>query len=204
MAADRSRDDRILVGAIVGAHGIRGDVRVKSFTADPEAVAAYGAVETEDGGRMLSLRVRGEAKGLVICSAKGITDRNAAEALKGTRLYLPRTALPPAAVEEEEYYHADLVGLTAELADGSGVLGAVAAIYDFGAGDILEIMPVSNGVSAKPVMVPFTRAVCPVVDVAGRRIVVDPPAGLIDDGAAEGDRPPRADAAAGAAEEAEE
>lgn len=190
MAAQRD-DDRVLVGAIVGAHGIRGDVKVKSFTDDPEAVAAYGPVETEDRARKLSLKVRGQSKGTLICGIKGVADRNAAEALKGVRLYLPRTALPKAAEDEDEFYHADLVGLRAVMADGSGVIGEVVAVFDFGAGDILEVKPVADGVTAKPVMIPFTRAVCPSVEPDAGRILVDPPAGLIDDvDAAEGETRP--------------
>lgn len=180
MSAHDDRDDRVLVGAIIGAHGIRGDVRVKSFTAEPEAVAAYGPVQTEDGETRLTLRVRGQSKGVVTCSIKGVSDRNAAEALKGTRLYLSRDSLPRAD-GSDEYYHADLVGLVAELADGTGTIGEVVAVYDFGAGDVLEIKPVPGGVTRKPVMVPFTRAVCPLVDVAAKRLVVDAPAGLIDE-----------------------
>ncbi|WP_404381892.1 ribosome maturation factor RimM [Caenispirillum salinarum] len=178
-SARDDRDDRVLVGVIVGAHGIRGDVKVKSFTADPEAVAAYGPVLTEDGATRLALRVKGQGKGTVTCFVKGIADRTAAEALKGTRLYLPRQSLP-AEAGDDEFYHADLVGLTAEMADGSGPVGEVVAVYDFGAGDVLELKPVAGGVTPKPVMVPFTRDVCPVVDVRGRRLVVDPPPGLID------------------------
>lgn len=173
------RGDRVLVGVIVGAHGVRGDVKVKSFTADPEAVAAYGPVLTEDGTNQLALRVKGRSKGTVTCSVKGIADRTSAEALKGTRLYLPRESLP-AESEDDEFYHADLVGLVAEMADGSGPVGEVVAVYDFGAGDVLELKPVAGGVTSKPVMVPFTREVCPIVDVRGRRLVVDPPPGLID------------------------
>ena len=179
--AAQGTEDRVLVGVIVGAHGIRGDVKVKSFTGDPEGVAAYGPVQTESGQRTFTLRVKGMAKGTVTCAIKGVTDRNAAEALKGTRLYLPRASLPPQALAEDEFYHADLVGLTAEMADGSGVVGTVAAVYDFGAGDILELAPVTGGLIAKPVLVPFTRAVVPVVDVAAGRVVIDPPAGLIDE-----------------------
>lgn len=200
---DAGAADLVLVGVVVGAHGIRGDVKVKSFTGEPEGVAAYGPVRTESGQKTFALKVKGQSKGTVICAIKGVADRNAAEALKGTRLYLPRTALPPQELEEDEYYHADLVGLTAEMADGSGPLGMVAAVYDFGAGDVLEIAPVSGGVSRKPVMVPFTKAVVPVVDVAGRRLVVDPPAGLIDESRPEDHREatagdvPDADAAEG-------
>lgn len=165
---------RVCVGVITGAQGVRGAVRVKSFTADPEDLAAYGPVEDEAGERRFELRVVGRAKGVVVAKLAGIEDRDAAEALRGMRLYVGRAALPPAG--EEEYYHADLLGLRAELADGS-VLGRVRAVHDFGAGDSLELERPEGGL----LMVPFTRAAVPVVDLAGGRVVIDPPAGLLDD-----------------------
>ena len=154
---------RVCVGAIVGAHGVRGQVRVKSFTADPADVAAYGPVESEDGTRRFKLRVMGEAKGLIIARLEGVDDRDAAEALRGTQLFVPRGRLPE--TEEDEFLYSDLVGLRAEAVDGS-VLGTVRGIADFGAGEVLDI-----GVF----MVPFTRASVPVVDIAGGRVVVVPP-----------------------------
>jgi 16S rRNA processing protein RimM len=119
--------------------------------------------------------VIGTAKGdgMVIAQLSGVADRDQAEALRGLRLYAPRAALPPAG--EDEFYHADLIGLRAELADGS-VFGTVRAVFDFGAGEMLEIARPGAGA----VMLPFTRAAVPVVDIAGRRIVVDPPAGLLE------------------------
>jgi 16S rRNA processing protein RimM len=164
---------RVCVGAIAGAQGVRGAVRIKSFTAVPEDVAAYGPVEDESGQRRLTLRLVGHAKGVVIGKIAGIDDRDAAEAMKGMRLYVARSALPAAG--EEEYYHADLLGLTAELPDGT-VLGQVRAVHDYGAGDSIEVMRAVGGT----VLVPFTRAAVPVVDLAGGRLVVDPPAGLLD------------------------
>jgi len=161
------------VGVVTGAHGVRGAVRVKSFTAEPEGVAGYGPVEDERGERRLTLRLVGSAKGVLIAQIAGIDDRNAAEALRGLRLYLPREALPPPG--EEEYYHADLIGLAAALADGTPV-GTVRAVHDFGAGDTLEI----DRAEGQPVIVPFTRAVVPVVDLEGGRLVLDPPEGLLD------------------------
>jgi len=165
---------RVCVGVIAGAHGVQGAVRVKSFTADPKDVARYGPVEDEKGERRFSLRLAGSAKGVVIARLEGIVDRNQAEALRGMRLYLPRAALPPTA--DEEYYHADLIGLEAALGDGTP-LGQVRAIHDFGAGDTLEI----ERPAGPPAMVPFTRAIVPVVDLAAGRLVVDPPPGLIDE-----------------------
>jgi 16S rRNA processing protein RimM len=165
--------DRVMVGVIVGAHGIKGAVRVKSFTAEPEGVAGYGPVEDEKGARRFELRPIGQAKGSVLAKIAGIEDRNAAEALKGVRLYVNRSALPPP--EEEEFYHADLLGLEAVLGDGT-VLGRVRAVHDFGAGDSLEI----ERTAAASLLVPFTKAAVPVVDIAGRRVVIEPPEGLLD------------------------
>ncbi len=167
------QEKRVCVGILTGAHGVRGAVRVKSFTADPQDVARYGPLEDESGERRFMLRLAGSAKGVLIAHLSGIDDRDQAEALRGLRLYLPRAALPPTAAEE--YYHADLIGLQAALADGTPV-GQVRAVHDFGAGDTLEIER-PEGPSA---MVPFTRAIVPVVDLDAGRLVLDPPPGLID------------------------
>ncbi len=171
MSAGAAR--RVLMGVITGAHGVRGLVRVKSFAAEPAAIAAYGPLEDEHGERRFVLDLRGAVKGVLIARLDGVTDRNAAERLKGTRLYLSRAALPEP--EAEEYYHADLLGLAVELKDGAP-FGRVRAVHDFGAGDSLEVER-PNG---RVVMVPFTRAAVPVVDIAGGRLVVDPPEGLLD------------------------
>ncbi len=162
---------RVCLGVIVAPHGVRGLVRVKSFTAEPASVAGYGPLEDE-AGRPIKLELVGMGKGVVLARIPGVADRDAAERLKGHRLYLPRAALPQPG--EEEYYHADLVGLAAELADGT-VLGRVRAVNDFGAGDSLEI----ERDGGAPLVVPFTRAAVPVVDIANGRIVVDPPEGLM-------------------------
>jgi 16S rRNA processing protein RimM len=167
------QEKRVCVGVVTGAHGVRGAVRVKSFTADPRDVARYGPLENESGDRRFRLRLTGSAKGVVIAHLAGIDDRDQAEALRGLRLYLPRAALPPPGAEE--YYHADLIGLEAALADGTPV-GQVRAVHDFGAGDTLEIAPAVG----PPVMVPFTRAIVPVVDLTAGRLVLDPPPGLIE------------------------
>src|SRR3954451_19001699 len=168
-----AQDKRVCVGVVTGAHGVRGAVRLKSFTAEPEDVAAYGPLQDERGERHFALRLIGSGKGVLIAAISGIEDRDRAEALRGLRLYLPRSALPP--LEEEEYYHADLIGLEAVLADGISI-GTVRAVHDFGAGDTLEI----ERVEAQPVMVPFTRSVVPVVDLDAGRLVVDPPPGLLE------------------------
>ncbi|MQX36526.1 ribosome maturation factor RimM [Roseospira navarrensis] len=178
--------EHVCLGVIVGPHGVRGAVRVKSFTAAPEAVAAYGPVSTGDGARSWPIRVIGTAKGVVICRLDGVADRTAAEALKGVRLHVPRAALPPPE-DEEEYYHADLVGLAVEQEDGT-CLGSVRAVHDFGAGDMLEVAPPPQGAdgdgngdgAGRPLMIPFTRSAVPVVDLKAARIVVAPLPGLLD------------------------
>jgi 16S rRNA processing protein RimM len=168
---------QVCVGIVTGPQGVGGAVRIKSFTARPEDIAAYGPLGDETGRRHLELRLLGTAKGVLIARLSGVEDRDRAEALRGMRLYLPRAALPPP--DADEYYHADLIGLAAVLGDGTP-LGHVRAVHDFGAGDTLEI----ERPRAPPAMVPFTRAVVPIVDIAAGRLVVDPPPGLLDDAAA--------------------
>jgi 16S rRNA processing protein RimM len=150
-------------------------VRIKTFTNDPSAVASYGALEDEAGERRFTLHIVGSAKGdgMVIAKLSGVADRDRAETLRGLRLYLPRAALPPPG--EDEFYHADLVGLAAILEDGTPI-GRIVAVHDFGAGDVLEIARERG----QPAVVPFTRAVVPVVDITGGRVVLDPPEGLLD------------------------
>jgi 16S rRNA processing protein RimM len=168
-----ARPDRICVGIVVGVHGVRGVVRIKSFTADPADVAAYGPVADESGARRFGIEAVGTARGAVLARLSGVGDRNAAEALKGLRLYVPRAALPPA--NEDEYYHADLIGLPVETREGAR-LGTVGAVHNFGAGDILEVRRVEGG----DVLLPFTEAVVPEVDLAAGRIIADPPPDLLD------------------------
>jgi 16S rRNA processing protein RimM len=163
----------LCVGVITGAQGIRGAVRVKSFTADPLDIDAYGPVSDEAGTRAFELKAIGQSKGVVVATLKGVSDRNAAEALKGLRLFVDRDRLPPA--EDEEYYHADLLGLAAELVGGEP-LGRITAVYDFGAGDAIEVTRADGSV----VMVPFTKAAVPTVDLAAGKVVIDPPVGLFD------------------------
>jgi 16S rRNA processing protein RimM len=165
---------RVCVGIVTGPHGVHGAVRIKSFTEAPEDVARYGPVEDESGSRRFDVSLRGAAKGVLIARLSGIEDRDQADGVRGLRLYLGRAALPQ--TEPEEYYHADLLGLEAVLADGTPV-GQVRAIYDFGAGDTLELARPG----APPVLVPFTRAIVPVVEPAQGRLVLEPPPGLLDD-----------------------
>ena len=155
---------RVCVGVIVGAQGIKGAVRVKSFTEQATDIGRYGPVEDEAAARRWGLSVLGEAKGLVNVRLEGVADRDAAEALKGTRLMVPRDRLPHTG--EDEFLHADLLGMLAETPDGVA-LGTVKAVLDFGAGEVVEL---TGGL-----MVPFTRAAVPVVDVTARKMVVVPP-----------------------------
>ena len=155
------------MGVIVGAHGIRGEVKVKSFTEPPEAMASYGALRDQAGTQKFQIKRHRVAKGVVIAKLIGVNDRNAAEALKGTELFLPRDRLPKLE-DPEEFYHADLVGLRAEQPDGT-VLGKVVALQNFGAGDIVEIAPDGGG---ETLYVPFTLEAVPDVNVEEGRIVV--------------------------------
>jgi 16S rRNA processing protein RimM len=159
---------RVLVGVIAAAHGVRGLVRVKSFTADPKSIASYGELSDERGVRHFRLALQGQAKDGVIARLDGVVDRDAAEALKGTKLFVDREALPDIAADDE-FYQTDLVGLRVEARDGK-TLGRVKAVLNFGAGDLLEIE--GEGVS---LMLPFTKQVVPLVDLPGGRLVADPP-----------------------------
>jgi len=161
--------DRICVGAIAGAFGVRGEVRLKSFCAQPEAIVAYAPLYTEDGSRSFTLTLtRGLNDGLV-ARLSGIATKEQADALRGLSLYADRDKLPN--LPDDEFYHADLIGL--DVWDASGAqLGTLRAVYNHGAGDILEIF-VPGRKSA--LLLPFTRATVPTVDLTARRIIVDPP-----------------------------
>ena len=161
-----TKPDRILLGRIAGAHGIRGEVLIKTFTEAPENVGAYGPLSDESGTRIFKLKsVRATPKG-VVARLQGVDDRNGAEALKGIALYIERERLPAAA--EGEFYHADLIGLAAVDGDGKPV-GEIVAVQNYGAGDLLEIRLAG---SSKTELVPFTDAAVPEVDIAARRVVV--------------------------------
>lgn len=165
--ATAGRDNLVCVGAIAGAFGVRGEARVKSFCAEPAAFALYGPLLAEDG-RRFEIRITREVKGGFAVRIKGVDSREAAEALRGTRLHAPRASLPPPG--EEEFYHADLIGLEA-VDTGGAVLGRVRAVHDFGAGDVIEITGPAAG--AGGLMLPFTRAAVPTVDISAGRLVVD-------------------------------
>jgi len=166
--AGGNSNSRICVGVVTGAHGLHGLVRVRPFTERPEDVGTYGPVESADGSRSFTLEVRNRAgKGQLLVHVEGIDDRSGAEALRGLELFVPRERLP--AVQEDEFYHTDLIGLPVETPDGMP-LGTVRALYDFGGGDVLEI----EGTDGRLATVPFTRAAVPVVDITAGRLVADP------------------------------
>ena len=161
------KDDLVCLGAIAGAFGVAGEVRLKSFCAEPEQIADYGPLRTEDGRDFEVLAMR-PIKGAFAAKLSGVADRDAAEALKSVRLYAERDRLPP--LDEDEYYHADLVGLTA-VDTGGREMGRVKAVLDHGAGVFLEIARPG----ASELLVPFTRAAAPTVDIGAGRVVLDPP-----------------------------
>lgn len=167
--------DRICVAQIIGSHGVHGRLRVKSFTADPEAVFDYNPLTDEAGARSFTLRMTGMGKDHFLVEAAGVKGRDAAEALKGVKLFVPRDRLP-GLEDEDEFYHADLIGMetVTEGPEGDAAFGTIKAIHDFGAGDVLELVHVSG----KTVFIPFSRAVVPVVNVKAGRVVIDPPVNL--------------------------
>jgi 16S rRNA processing protein RimM len=171
---EQRRDDPLVCVAVVAAaHGVRGALRLRCFTERPESVAAYGPVYDKAGNRLFELRLIGQARDGVIAKAEGIGDRTEAERWRGVELYVPRAALPEPE-DEDEFYIDDLRGLAVERQDGTRI-GRVVGLDNFGAGDVIEVA-LEGGGSAT---LPFTRAVVPVVDVAGGRVVVEPPPELM-------------------------
>jgi 16S rRNA processing protein RimM len=162
------RAKRICVAQIGAPHGVRGEVKLWPFTQDPVAVRDYGPLETEDGATRFEIEALRAAKDHLVVRLKGVNDRNAAERLTNTKLFVARERLP-ATEADDEYYHADLVGLAVVDTEGNA-LGSIAALHNFGAGDLIEVKPAQGNMT---VLLPFTEAAVPVVDVAGRRIVVD-------------------------------
>ena len=166
--------ERVCVGAIAGSFGVKGEVRLKSFCAEPEDIATYGALSNEAGSTEYTVKLTRPVKGGFAARLTGVASKEAADALRGTRLYAPRDALPE--LPDDEFYHADLINLT--VLDTGGVeLGRVKAVLNHGAGDLLEIM--ASG-AKQPVLLPFTRATVPTVDLASGRLIADPPEGLFD------------------------
>jgi 16S rRNA processing protein RimM len=166
--------DRVCVGAIAGAFGVKGEVRLKSFCAEPEAIQTYGPLQSEDGAATWTLRITRSVPNGFAARISGVETKEAADALRGVRLFAPRDRLP--SLPDDEYYHADLIGLTV-LDTGGNELGRVKAVLNHGAGDLLEI---SGPGFKQPVLLPFTLAAVPTVDLALGRIIVDPPEGLLD------------------------
>lgn len=177
MSSPATSQRLVLMGAILGAHGVKGEVKVKSFTAQPVAIAEYGLLTDPKRKRSFDLSVVGTAdaaKAILIARIAGIADRNAAEALKGVELFVDRARLP-APDDPEEYYLADLIGLGAFDAKG-GKLGDIVSVDNYGAGDLLLVVPESG----EGFVVPFTKAFVPVVDVKGGRVVLDLPADFFE------------------------
>jgi 16S rRNA processing protein RimM len=169
--------DRVLVGEIGAAQGLKGEVRLRSYTQAPADIAGYGPLEDESGARLIEIeRVRVTPKA-VIARIKGVTTREGAEALCRTKLYLPRARIPAReAREEDEWYVADLVGLKAVDSQGE-TIGTVVAIHNFGASDIVEVAPISGG---ENLLVAFTETTVPEVDIEGGRLVLVPPEELAE------------------------
>jgi 16S rRNA processing protein RimM len=160
---------RVCLGQIGAAHGVRGEVRLHSFTANPAAITDYGPLETEDG-RVFEIEALRPAKDHFVARLAGIADRNAAKALANVKLYVPRERLP-ATEAPDEFYHADLIGLAVFNRAGQK-LGTVSAIHNFGAGDLIEVKRDNGGTTE---LLPFDELSVPVVDIAAGKIVVDPP-----------------------------
>jgi 16S rRNA processing protein RimM len=163
--------DRIRVARIGAAHGVRGEVKLWPFTQEPMAVADYGTLETEDGAQHFEIEALRPGKNFLVARIAGIDSRDAAASLCNVDLFVPRDRLPP--IEEADtFYHADLVGLSV-VDEGGGAVGTLTAIHNFGAGDVLEIVPAGGG---DMLMVPFTDAAVPKIDMTAKRIVVVLPA----------------------------
>jgi 16S rRNA processing protein RimM len=177
VSPSRPEGARITVALIGAAHGIKGEVRVKPLTDDPAAIRGYGPLTSADG-RVFEIEAMRPAAGsspdMLVVRFKGIATRDAAEALTGLELSIQRDKLP--ATEPDEFYHADLVGLDVVSLDGK-TLGTVVALHNFGAGDLIEIAPPTGAT----LLIPFTEAAVPEIDIAASRIVVIPPADLADD-----------------------
>lgn len=165
--------DMVLVGHISGAHGIKGEVKLRSFTEDPQAIAAYSPLETAKGGKVEIARLRPQ-KDVFIAILKGVADRNAAEALKGTDLYVPRERLPEP--EDGEVYIHDLIGLPVKLPDGAH-LGEIVGVENYGASDLIDVK-IDGRTST--VLIPFADGY--VLEADGEKVVVDLPEGFLDEG----------------------
>ena len=166
----RAGDNKLLMGRIGAAHGIKGEVRIQSFTEDPLALASYGPLSTNKPGLTIKILAARTTTNVLVARLEGINDRNAAEKLNGVELYVDRALLPDTD-DDDDFYHADLIGLKARLADGSEI-GEVMAVPNFGAGDLLEIRDPRSG---DTYLYPFSKAVVPEVRVAEGYLLIDPP-----------------------------
>jgi 16S rRNA processing protein RimM len=161
-------NDEVLVGVFGAPHGVRGEIRLKSYMAEPASIAAFGPLHDSAGREFLLTASRPLKDDLLVVRVKGVTERDAAQKLTHVQLYISREKLPPP--EEDEFYCRDLIGLRAETSDGVG-LGTIVAVPNYGAGDILEVAPPAG----ETLLFPFTRAVVPHIDLAGGRVIVEPP-----------------------------
>ena len=168
--------ERLCLGVISGVHGIKGEVKITSFTQAPGDIAIFGPLEDETGARTFEITSARTTKGnTVVASLKDMTQRNQAEAVKGVKLFVARDLLP--AADEGEWYYIDLIGLEAIGTDDS-VFGRIISVQNFGAGDLLEI---ERADSKKTILLPFTQEAVPEVDIPGGKVTVSPPEGLLDD-----------------------
>jgi 16S rRNA processing protein RimM len=163
-------DNKLLMGRIGAAHGIKGEVRIQSFTEDPLALASYGPLSTNKPGLTIRILAARTTTNVLVARLEGVNDRNAAEKLNGVELYVDRALLPDTD-DDDDFYHADLIGLKARLVDGSEI-GEVMAVPNFGAGDLLEIRDPRSG---DTYLYPFSKAVVPEVRIADGYLLIDPP-----------------------------
>ena len=168
--------NRLRVAKILGIHGLRGTVKLQVYTVNPHDILTYGTLSSRDGKHQFKVVLKSASKGHWLASLEGVTNRTLAEPLVGIDLFIDRSALPPP--DEDEYYETDLVNLRVENTDGQ-TIGLVRGLHDFGAGMLLDLR-LSAEWGGRDLMVPFTRACVPVIDLAGGRVVVDPPDGLMD------------------------
>ncbi len=166
--------ERVCVGAIAGAFGVRGEVRLKSFCAAPEDIATYGPLTTEDGKCQYDITLTRPVKNGFAAKLSGVLSKEAADTLRGTRLYAPRAALP--SLPDDEFYHTDLIGLQV-LDTGGAQIGKVAAVLNHGASDLLDVR--GKGIKGSA-LIPFTQEIVPTIDLTSGRIIIDPPEGLLD------------------------
>ncbi len=164
----------VLVGAIAGGFGVKGEVRLKSFTSEPEDIASYGPLFTEDGSQSFQVRLSGRLKNALSARLSGISSKEQADRMKGMKLFVPREAFPQ--LPDDEFYHADLIGLSV-YDTGGGEIGAVKAVLNHGATDLLELRLTASNETA---LLPFTRDYVPTVDMVARKLIIDPPNGLIE------------------------